>query len=150
MAGAHGRGRRGPIPNEEALGRDEEIAELRRQIADLTQRLAAQGSVEHVSSENDSDSSSFANLCHQQARERAGPYRRREEQPNDYGIKVGLPEFAGTLHAEGFIHWLHEIERVFEYKEVPDRVKVKLVSIKLKGRASAWWEQLRRSRDRQG
>ncbi|XP_068638446.1 uncharacterized protein [Aristolochia californica] len=41
-------------------------------------------------------------------------------------------------------------ERIFEYKEVPDNVKVKLVAIKLKGRASAWWEQLRRSRDRQG
>ncbi|XP_068645184.1 uncharacterized protein [Aristolochia californica] len=52
--------------------------------------------------------------------------------------------------AKGFIDWLQEIERIFEYKEVPENVKVKLVAIKLKGRASAWWEQLRRSRDRQG
>ena len=63
---------------------------------------------------------------------------------------MDLPEFTGTLQAEGFIDWLNEVERIFEYKEVPDRVKVKLVAIKLKGRASAWWEQLKRSWERQG
>lgn len=42
------------------------------------------------------------------------------------------------------------MERIFEYKEVPDHIKVRLVAIKLKGRASAWWEQLRRSRSMQG
>jgi hypothetical protein len=29
---------------------------------------------------------------------------------------------------------------IFEYKEVSNRTNVKLVAIKLKGRASAWWE----------
>lgn len=54
------------------------------------------------------------------------------------------------LQADGFIYWLNEVERIFDYKEVPNRVKVKLVAIKLKGRASAWWEQLRCSRETQG
>ena len=54
------------------------------------------------------------------------------------------------MQAEGFIDWLNEIERIFEYKEVPDRDKAKLIAIKLKGRASAWWEQLKQSRERQG
>jgi hypothetical protein len=36
-----------------------------------------------------------------------------------------------------------------DYKEVPDRMKVKLVAIKLKSHASSWWEQLKRSQDRQ-
>lgn len=49
-----------------------------------------------------------------------------------------LPDFSSTLQADGFIDWLNEVERIFDYKEVPDRVKVKLVAIKLKGRASAW------------
>jgi hypothetical protein len=48
---------------------------------------------------------------------------------------------SSTLQAEGFIDWLHEVEQIFDYKEVPNRMKVKLVAIKLKGRASAWWEQ---------
>ena len=66
------------------------------------------------------------------------------------GFRVELPEFSGTLQAEGFIDWIDEVERIFDYKEVPEQIKVKLVAIKLKGRASAWWEQLRRSRNRQG
>jgi hypothetical protein len=53
----------------------------------------------------------------------------------DLGFKVELLEFSGTLQAEGFIDWLHEVERIFDYKEVSDRMKVKLVAIKLKGRA---------------
>jgi hypothetical protein len=55
-------------------------------------------------------------------------------------LNVDLSEFSGTLQAEGFVDWLNELERVFEYKEVPDLDKVKLVTIKLKGRVSAWWE----------
>ena len=74
----------------------------------------------------------------------------RDWQHGDLGFKVELLEFSGTLQAEGFIDWLHEVERIFEYKEISDRMKVKLVAIKLKGRTSAWWEQLKRSRDRQG
>lgn len=42
------------------------------------------------------------------------------------------------------------MECIFEYKKVPDRVKVKLVIIKLKDRACAWWEQLRHFRGWQG
>jgi hypothetical protein len=73
-----------------------------------------------------------------------------EHRYGDLGFKVELPEFSGTLQAEGFIDWLHKVEWIFDYKEVPNCMKVKLVAIKLKGRASAWWEQLKRSRDRKG
>jgi hypothetical protein len=66
------------------------------------------------------------------------------------GFKVELPEFCSTLQAEGIIDWLHDVERIFDYKEVLDSTKVKLVTIKLKGRTSTRWEQLKRSRDRQG
>ncbi|VFR03504.1 unnamed protein product [Cuscuta campestris] len=53
----------------------------------------------------------------------------------------------------GWLRWrlmLNEVDRIFEYKDVPDRDKVKLVAIKLHGRASAWWEQMRRSREKKG
>ncbi|VFQ85160.1 unnamed protein product [Cuscuta campestris] len=45
---------------------------------------------------------------------------------------------------------LNEVDRIFEYKDVPNRDKVKLVAIKLHGRASAWWEQMWRSREKKG
>jgi hypothetical protein len=76
--------------------------------------------------------------------------RVRDKWHEDLGFKVELPEFSGALQAEGFIDWLHRVERIFDDKEVLVSMKVKLVTIKLKGRAFAWWEQLKRSRYRQG
>jgi hypothetical protein len=96
--------------------------------------------------DRDSDSS-FENPYHNPVlgREKRG----REYQYGHLGFKVELPEFSSTLQAERFINWLHEVERSFDYKEVPGRMKVKLVAIKLKSHASSWWEQLKRSQDRQ-
>ncbi|KAE8696147.1 putative CCCH-type zinc finger family protein [Hibiscus syriacus] len=157
MAGGRGRGRREQVPNEEAQRRDRSvqdvmIADLQRQVAELTQRLAAQDLEDREASDHDTNST-FENPYHNRAGFRGAGFREhrgREERHGDLGFRVDLPEFSGTLQAEGFVDWINEVERIFEYKEVPDRVKVKLIAIKLKGRASAWWEQLRRSRERQG
>jgi hypothetical protein len=138
----------GHVPNEEVPYhkrdvQDVTIKNLQRQVAKLTQRLA----VQNLERDRDSDSS-FENPYHNPVldREQCG----REHRYGDLGFKVKLLEFSGTLQDEGFIDWLHEVERIFDYKEVLDRMKVKLVTIKLKSCASAWWEQLKRSRDRQG
>lgn len=123
------------------------IEDLQRQVAELTQRLAEQEFGNHDVEGHDFDTS-FENPYHHRAR--VWKHRGREDRHVDLGFRVDLSEFSGTLQAEGFIDWLNEVERIFEYKEVPDRVKLKLVAIKLKGRASTWWEQLKRSRERQG
>jgi hypothetical protein len=67
-------------------------------------------------------------------------HRVRDKWHEDLGFKVELPKFSSALQAEDFIDWLHRVEKIFDYKEVPDSIKVKLVgvvAIKLKGRASA-------------
>jgi hypothetical protein len=48
------------------------------------------------------------------------------------------------------IDWLHEVEWIFDYKEVPNCMEVKVVFIKQKGRTFAWCENLKRSRDKPG
>jgi hypothetical protein len=151
MAGGHG-GRRGQVPNEEAPHRDRSvqdvmIEDLQRQVAELAQLLAVQEFGNREMENSDSDST-FDNPYHNPAPNR--DHSGRERHHGALGFKVDLPEFSGTLQAEGFVDWLNEIEWIFECKEVPDRDKVKLVAIKLKGRASAWWEQLKRSREKQG
>ncbi|GKB75351.1 reverse transcriptase domain-containing protein, partial [Tanacetum coccineum] len=40
--------------------------------------------------------------------------------------------------------------RVFEFKEVPENKRVSLIATKLRGRASAWWQQLKLTRERVG
>ncbi|GKA11185.1 putative CCCH-type zinc finger family protein, partial [Tanacetum coccineum] len=74
----------------------------------------------------------------------------RNDHRWEASIKVEIPDFSGTLMAEEFIDWLNTVERVFEFKDAPENRKVKWVAIKLKGRASAWWEQLQLMRERRG
>ncbi|XP_021991183.1 uncharacterized protein LOC110887935 [Helianthus annuus] len=67
----------------------------------------------------------------------------------DSGIRVDIPEFDGTsLNPEGFIDWLATVEEVFEYKEVSENKRVALIATRLRGRASAWWQQLKLTRNR--
>ena len=63
---------------------------------------------------------------------------------------MDLPSFDGHLHIEDFLDWQTGVERFFDYTEVQEEKKVKLVAYKLTEGASAWWEQTRLNRTRQG
>ncbi|VFQ71665.1 unnamed protein product [Cuscuta campestris] len=120
---------------------------MRQQIAELTRRLTVRDLEDHEESDHGSQSS-FENPYHREPRGR--DFHVRDDYRGGLGFKVEIPSFSGTLQADDFIDWLNEVDRIFEYKDVPDRDKVKLVAIKLHGRASAWWEQMRRSREKKG
>ncbi|GKD40182.1 reverse transcriptase domain-containing protein [Tanacetum coccineum] len=67
------------------------------------------------------------------------------------GMRVNIPEFDGdTLNPRGFIDWLVAVEEVFEFKEVPENKRVSLITTKLLGRAFAWWQQFKLTRERVG
>ncbi|VFR02491.1 unnamed protein product [Cuscuta campestris] len=127
------------------LQRQNEV--MRQQIAELTQRLAVRDLEDHEESDRGSRSS-FEKLYHYEPRGR--DFRIRDDYRGGLGFKVEIPSFLGTLQADDFIDRLNEVDRIFEYKDVPDRDKVKLVAIKLHGRASAWWEQMRQTREKKG
>ena len=55
-------------------------------------------------------------------------------------------EYSDSLQTEMFLDWLDQIECIFEYKKVHNK-KVKLVTLKLTGQASAWWQQLKKRRE---
>ncbi|GJY57039.1 hypothetical protein Tco_0456154 [Tanacetum coccineum] len=59
-------------------------------------------------------------------------------------------EFDGKLHPDDFLDWLQTVERIFDLRDIPDNVKVKLVAIKLKKYASLWWEHIQLQRYRNG
>ena len=67
-----------------------------------------------------------------------------------YDIKVDIPEFVWKMQPDNFIDWLTTIEWVFNFKDVPNNCKVKIVAIKLRKHASIWWEHLKRQRQREG
>lgn len=57
-----------------------------------------------------------------------------------------IPEFLGTLNHEDFIDWLNMVEEILDFRQVPDDMRVSLVVTRFKGRAMAWWQQLKESR----
>jgi len=68
---------------------------------------------------------------------RPRPEQRGQGNSNDF--RVEIPEYEGKLDPEDFLDWLHIVERVFEYKDVPKEKKVKLVALGLRKYASLWW-----------
>ena len=62
----------------------------------------------------------------------------RSRGGNNLDFKVDIPEFEGQLDPDLFLDWLRTVERVFDYKDVPDEKKVKLVALKLRKYASIW------------
>ena len=71
-------------------------------------------------------------------------------ESSDFRLKVDIPSFNGNSNIEDFIDWLAEIDRFFEYMEIPQEKCVRLVACRLKGGASAWWERLQNRRLREG
>ncbi|XP_039123371.1 uncharacterized protein LOC120259988 [Dioscorea cayenensis subsp. rotundata] len=66
-----------------------------------------------------------------------------EDRRWESGIRVDISEFHGGLQAEEFLDWLTTVEEILEFKGVPDDRRVVLVATRLRGRATAWWQQLK-------
>jgi len=74
--------------------------------------------------------------------------RRHSSNFNDF--KVDIPEFEGKLNPDDFIEWLQTMERIFDYKEIPEDKKVKILALKVRKYASLWWTNLLTKRVGQG
>ena len=68
----------------------------------------------------------------------------------NFDFKVDIPEFEGHLDSDAFLDWLRTVERIFDYKDIPDEKKVKLVALKLRKYTSIWWAKLMARRARKG
>ena len=64
-------------------------------------------------------------------------------------MKIDLPTFQGHLRIAEFWDWITEVECFFDYMKIQEEKQVKLVAYKLKGGATAWWDQVQTTRTRQ-
>ncbi|GJX96712.1 reverse transcriptase domain-containing protein [Tanacetum coccineum] len=76
--------------------------------------------------------------------------RYRDDPIRSLGLKIEIPEFTGKVHPDNFIDWLSTVERVFDVRDIPDKLKVKLVAIKLRQHASLWWNHVNKRRRFEG
>lgn len=139
----------------EALMRDHEELKsqneyLRKQLSDSikAKRRVVQSSKSSSSSENEEGSNPFGSSSEEERSRRHRSGRRSFSNFND--IKVELPEFEGKLDPDEFLEWLQTVERVFDYKDIPESKKVTLVALKLRKYASLWWANLTTKRAKDG
>jgi len=74
----------------------------------------------------------------------------RPREGNNLDFKVDIPEFEGHLDPDLFLDYLRTVERVFDYKDVPEEKKAKLVALKLRKYASIWWANVVAKRAKKG
>ena len=63
-------------------------------------------------------------------------------QANTNYFNVKILKYEGKLDYEEFLDWLHTVESVFEYTDILEDKKVKLVALSLRKYASLWWNNL--------
>ncbi|GJR94980.1 hypothetical protein Tco_0267154 [Tanacetum coccineum] len=74
------------------------------------------------------------------------PAEEAKTEPNVWDDKpvdvnpFGGRKTIGKVHLNDFIDWLSTVERVVDVRDIPDKLKVKLVAIKLRQPASIWWD----------
>ncbi|GJZ92201.1 reverse transcriptase domain-containing protein [Tanacetum coccineum] len=76
--------------------------------------------------------------------------RYRDDPIRSLELKIEIPEFTGKVHPDDFIDWLSTVERVFDVRDISDKLKVKLVAIKLRQHASLWWDHVTKRRRIEG
>jgi hypothetical protein len=136
-----------------------QFASLREKIAVLTRQLSiknVQDRRRHIPSPHD--------LEEEDARvedENGNPFvehRVHRHQPLvqaqanwwESGFKLDIPKFNEGLQPEEFLDWIAAVEEVLNFKGVPEDRRVSLVATKFRGRAAAWWQQLKQFRTRLG
>ncbi|XP_026398261.1 uncharacterized protein LOC113294050 [Papaver somniferum] len=60
----------------------------------------------------------------------------------EYKLKADIPSFNVSFKIEELLDRIYEAEAFFEFMDVPEDSKVKLVAYKLKGGVAAWWEKI--------
>ncbi|GJX79596.1 RNA-directed DNA polymerase [Tanacetum coccineum] len=144
---ARGRDHRRQQPRNTAAGtsghatrdpRDVEIERLRERIRELEinpfNRYERQFEDTPIRSDVDeTEEDDFENYFHDSPPQTPPRHHRQPPAPHhptdplrSLGIRTEIPEFDGKLHPDDFLDWLQTVERIFDLRDIPDNVRVKL------------------------
>ncbi|XP_071909873.1 uncharacterized protein [Coffea arabica] len=100
----------------------------------------------------DVESSDGSNNDEDDEEPRVRPRQRNQTGPADVfkGIKMQIPEFKGRSDPEAFLEWLSKIEMVFSCQNYTEVQKVQLATMEFTEYAMVWWDQIKKSRRRNG
>ncbi|XP_026399622.1 uncharacterized protein LOC113295507 [Papaver somniferum] len=160
------RPRLAPLRTEAEITRDV-IAELQAQMATITttlQALAVQQQPppvrENIGHENNNNSNDgdnkenpfseidnpFGNLRNNRTLTQDNVQIAAADNHWETGFKTEIPEFHGNSLAEELLDWIVTVEEIMEFKRSPMDRCVPVLTMRFRGRAAAWWTQLKTTR----
>ena len=103
---------------EELKSQNKYLQKLRSNIKQIQKVLESPSGSVHGDKEasNLVSSSSEEEPLRRVRRARRAPY-------NSNDFKIEIPKFEGRLDHDEFLEWLHTVERIFDYKDVPEERK---------------------------
>ena len=165
------RTRRAPIRTEAEITRDA-IAELQAQMATITAALQninvhqplppVRDNNNNNNNDEDDEEDEFAAAAAAADDNPFAPLRNNRVLAHDNapviaadvrwetGFKTEIPEFHGNTSAEELLDWIVTVEEILEFKRAPMERCVPLLTMRFRGRAAAWWTQLKTTRARLG
>ena len=99
-------------------GRNEDKRKLRDEVAQgqpVNRLVLAHHCRQLVYSDDSEKEEDFLFGNHQPARGSGRHSRDYERDSGDFRLKVSIPFFSGNLNIEGFINWVADIDRFFDY-----------------------------------
>ncbi|GKD24666.1 reverse transcriptase domain-containing protein, partial [Tanacetum coccineum] len=126
---------------EERDPRDAEIERLRQRVRELetnsfdryderANTMATQSVVDEHADTDDGYDNLFARCQHrhhQPHHRQHRPHPRQQQQPVDplrsLGLCTEIPEFEGRLQPDDFLDWIQTVERIFDLRDIPERLK---------------------------
>ncbi|XP_048605811.1 uncharacterized protein LOC125583220 [Brassica napus] len=162
------RTRRAPLRTEAEITRDA-IAEFQAQMAMITTALQAlnvqrappppaRNNVERDNDEEEDeddeadpfvaavDANPFATLRNNRAIAQENAQVAAADTQWTTGFKTEIPEFHENISAEELLDWIVTVEEILEFKRAPLERCVPLLTMRFRGRAAAWWTQLKTAR----
>ncbi|GJZ57025.1 retrovirus-related pol polyprotein from transposon TNT 1-94 [Tanacetum coccineum] len=146
--------------------RDVEIEKLRQRVRELEinpfdryERQYEDTPTDSAIEEYENEGGEFEKKIHQRHPRQPTPLQRHRRPSlappqadpiRSLGIRTEIPEFEGRLCPDNFLDWLRTVDRIFDLRDTPDPIKVKLVAIRLKKSASLWWDHVQNQRYREG
>ena len=120
-------------------GGNEDRRRLKDEVAQgqpVNRHVPAHHRRQPVYSDDSEDEEDFLYANHRPARGGGRRDHGYERNSGDFKLKVGIPSFSGNFNIEDFIDWIAEIDKFFDYMEVLEEKRMKLVAYRLKGGTS--------------
>ena len=116
-------------------GRNEDRRMLRDDIAQgqpVNRPIPAYHHRQPVYSDDSEEEDEFVFADHKPTRGSGRQVLDFDRDGGDFRLKVDIPYFSGNLNIEDFINWIVDIDKFFDFMEVPEEKRVRLVACRRK------------------